>query len=189
MFGFFKRKDDSSQCLACAREVTLFVQTLDELAKARLLFNAQNFRLRVTPDSPDIAKMLLRPADYSVSECADIYRHMEGMHTQLMAQTQQSIKHVTEMGIKDHRFALELEFQRYALRLWMAALATRICPECIEQVRHTWAALLAVDNATIRQFTEAEETRRQLLARSGFSSNSGISVKDVMADCHLGPHL
>ena len=189
MFGLFKRRDDSTRYVTNTNEVALFVQTLDESGRARLLFCAQEFRQQVTADSPQIDEMLLRPADFNTADCSAIYQQMERMHATAIAQSQQAIARVANMGAAGDKLTRELEFQRYAMRLWMVALATRLHPDCIEQVRTTWLALTGVDDETIRKVAETEQARRRISANSGFPSRLDVSFNDVVRDVRVAPSL
>lgn len=189
MFGLFKRKDDSKRFVATTNEVASFVQTLDESGRARLLLCAQEFRHQIAPDSPQIEKMLLHPADFSTADCSAIYRQMERMHATARSQSQQAVARVAEGGVADDRLTRELEFQRYAMRLWMAALAARLCPVCVEQVRAIWMMLTEVADETIRKVAETERARRRISAGLGFPRNLEVSLDEVIRDIRIVPTL
>ena len=189
MFGLFKRKDDSTRYVTTTNEVASFVQTLDESGRARLLFLAQEFRQQMADDSPQIDEMFLRPNDFSTVDCSAIYRQMERMHETATAQSRQTVARVAQMGITDDKLTRELEFQRYAMRLWMAALAARLYPDCIEQVRTTWLALIGVSDETVRKIAETEQVRRRISASSGFPRGLGVSLDEVVRDIRVAPSL
>ena len=189
MFGLFKRKDDSKRFVTTASEIASFVQTLDESGRARLLLCAQEFRQQIAADSPQIDEMLLRPADFSTADCSGIYRQMERMHATATLQSQQTVARVAEMAITDGKLTRELEFQRYAMRLWMAALAARLYPDCVVQVRAVWLALTGVADETIRKVAETEQARRRISASCGVPRGSGVSQDEVIRDIRVVPSL
>ncbi|MEI6193207.1 MAG: hypothetical protein WCS42_02635 [Verrucomicrobiota bacterium] len=189
MFGIFKRKDDSKRFVTTASEVASFVETLDESGRARLLLCAQEFRQRIAPDSPQIDEMLLRPADFSTADCSAIYRQMEHMQATATSQSQQTVSRIAEMGIKDDRLTRELEFQRYAMRLWMTALAARLCPDCLEPVRAVWLALTGVADETIRKVAATEQAHPRISASCGVPRSLGVSLDEVIRDIRIVPSL
>ena len=75
------------------------------------------------------------------------------------------------------------------MRLWMAALAARLCPDCVEPVRAVWLALTGVADETIRKVAETEQARRRISASCGVPRGLGVSLDEVIRDIRVVPSL
>jgi hypothetical protein len=160
MLEWLKAKGENSRVFACVKDVKFVLENADEVRRAVILALASFFRMTLLADDQHLLKLLDCPLDYGRDELMSVYRSLEDIRNQMIAEfedVQRSVRedsaairrNFSSIGIRTTGPTEVPEFSvkhaknvQRSIEIWMCTLGAGIVPARRDDVRLIWRYLV-----------------------------------------------
>lgn len=208
MLGWLKAKNENSRVWACVKDIKFVLENADQARRAVILALANWLRVTTFADEHHLLKVLDRPLDYGRDELMIVYRFLEHVRNQTIAEFEAAQRSVREdaAAARQHLGSIAMRFEgpteipefsvkhakniQRSIEIWMCTLGAGIAPNRCEDVRSIWSYLVGSMSSlpvAIRELRSIERRTAEMTGMPDAEMFGNITPEQWMEFCCYVP--